>query len=151
MCKVRNVRKLDIRKTLPALVCISILLIVGGCDREHNDNMTKRNDIDKSNIVKPERIYIKVTRSANYEDDFKNSVKRGDLRFVGLMGYALSVPGVPDFEEKYSRSNGVKIIEGTSDSYNNTAELLENEFYEEYAKRYNALLLEYLAASVRNK
>jgi hypothetical protein len=62
-----------------------------------------------------------------------------------VMGFALEVPGVPDYYESYSAAHGVKVIAGTSDSPADSADLAWQEFAEDYARRYNALLLQHLS------
>jgi hypothetical protein len=58
-----------------------------------------------------------------------------------VAGYALDVPGVADYQTRYLRTNGVKVIAGTSD----VGDLAFNEAARKYARRYNAQLLEYLS------
>lgn len=105
-----------------------------------NDDTTQR----EAQGMTPERVYIQVSDTASFREDFEEAVKNGDTRFVGVMGYSLEVPGVPDYEEKYSKSHGVKVIEGTSDSYPDSASLARNVFYRDYATGYNELLLRHL-------
>jgi len=52
---------------------------------------------------------------ANPEKDCQRAIARHDLCFVGVAGYALDVPGVADYQTRYWKSNGVKVIAGTSD------------------------------------
>jgi hypothetical protein len=78
---------------------------------------------------------------ANPERDCQRAIARNDFRFVGVAGYALDVPGVPDYQTRYWKSNGVKVIAGTSD----VGQRDFNEAARAYARRYNAALLKYLA------
>jgi hypothetical protein len=78
---------------------------------------------------------------ANPEKDCQRAIARHDLRFVGVAGYALDVPGVADYQTRYWKSNGVKVITGTSD----IGEREFNDAARAYASRYNAALLKYLA------
>ena len=83
-------------------------------------------------------------KSADPEVDVQVAMRKGDYRFVGLMGYALEVPGINqrEFQEKYRDQYGVKTIEGTSD-YLETPEIGELWLLgRRYAERYNRLLLE---------
>ena len=91
------------------------------------------------------RSFIKVTENADFQSDFNKSIEQGDYRFVGIMAFSLVVPGVPDFDEKFSKSYGIKIIEGTTDSVEDSVALRIAIFKNEYATSYNKLLLEYLS------
>ena len=78
---------------------------------------------------------------ANPEKDCQRAIARHDLRFVGVAGLALDVPGVADYQTRYWKTNGVKIIAGTSD-----VGLRDfNEAARADATRYNAALLKCLA------
>jgi hypothetical protein len=92
----------------------------------------------------PELTYIKISDSAKYNEDLLAALARGDTRFVGIMGYSLEVPGVPDYVEKYDKTYGVKIIKGTSDSYSDSSGLSQSVFFRDYAEGYNKLLLNHI-------
>jgi hypothetical protein len=87
------------------------------------------------------RISVSHPKSANPEQDCTRAIGRHDFRFVGVAGYALDVPGVPDYQTRYWKTNGVKVIRGTSD----VGDLGFNESARKYARRYNAHLLKYLS------
>jgi hypothetical protein len=95
-------------------------------------------------LVSPERIYIGVSDTARFKDDFKHALENRDYRFVGVMGYALEIPGVSNYFELYSKVNGVKVIEGTSDHYPDSLSLVQAIYFRDYAQGYNLLLLDYL-------
>ena len=65
----------------------------------------------------------------------------GDLRFLGVYDYALSVPGVPDYHEEYWPRRGVLPIPGTSDFPHSERESELNDQARAYALEYNRLLL----------
>jgi hypothetical protein len=71
----------------------------------------------------------------------QRAVGRHGLRFVGVAGYALDVPGVADYQTRYWKTNGVKVIAKTSD----VGDFAFNEAARKYAQRYNAQLLKYLS------
>ena len=80
---------------------------------------------------------LKRIEFADPAADLELAMENGDCRFIGIMGYALEVPG------KYWRSSyGVRVIEGTSDV------IISPEYgrllgiARRYAERYNQLLLE---------
>ena len=92
--------------------------------------------------------YIKIAVTANPTNDFKLAIATNDVRFVGYMGYALVVPGVTNYYGGYDKSNGVKIIAGTSDVVSPTS--FPSDLADRYASAYNALLLQYEFASARD-
>lgn len=81
-------------------------------------------------------------RIADPATDLETATKHGDYRFVGLMGYALIVPGVDKdlFHKSYEHKFGSKVIKGTSDYF----EIPEQEelvrIGTAYAEQYNRLL-----------
>ncbi len=87
------------------------------------------------------RITVRHPDTANAEEDCRRAISRHDLRFVGVPGYALDVPGVPDYHNRCWKTNGVKVIAGTSD----VGDIAFNETARKYARRYNAELVKYLS------
>ena len=79
--------------------------------------------------------------TANSEEDCRRAIAHHDLRFVGVAGAALDVPGVADYQTRYWNTPGVKVIARTSD----VGDLAFNEAARKYARRYNAQLLKYLS------
>lgn len=92
---------------------------------------------------------IRNLEHADAKKDLKKALKKGDKRFIGVMGYGLWVPGL-DGEGSVSRSEyyrkkyGVQAVEGTSDNMRNQDIENLNVLAEKYARQYNKLLLEYL-------
>lgn len=76
--------------------------------------------------------------------DLQGAISVNDLRFIGIMGYALEVPGVEHYHERYASSSGVKIVEGTSDVIYGVEHRRLIDIAREYAEKYNRLLLRYL-------
>jgi hypothetical protein len=87
------------------------------------------------------KIQIAHPEKANPERDCEKAIRNGDVRFVGVAGYALDVPGVTEYYPRYWKKNGVKVIAGTSDVGNRPF----NRAARVYAERYNAALLKHLA------
>lgn len=100
---------------------------VCGCQSTDSNNST----IDVG------RLYV-----ADPLDDFRKSVENKDYRFVGIYGYALSVPGVNPICIDPDRD--VKLIEGTSDTYSSYEEEKFNVVARVYADHYNFQLKQYL-------
>lgn len=78
--------------------------------------------------------------------DFRHHVReKHDIRFVAIYGFATIVPGTDEAgDSKLIRQRGVRYIEGTSDTPASPEEQRLNDKAEEYAERYNAMLLKYL-------
>jgi len=93
------------------------------------------------------RITALHPETANPEQDCRRAIGRHDLRFVGVAGYALDVPGVADYQTRYWKTNGVKVIARTSE----VGDLAFNEAARKYARRYNAQLLKYLSTHRTSK
>ncbi len=77
--------------------------------------------------------------------DCKRSIGKHDMRFVGMLSFAVFVPGVEDYTDRYSTTNGVKIIKGTTDTPEGEQEIRFQDRAEIYAEAYNRCLLKYLA------
>src|SRR4030043_986121 len=107
-------------RSLLFIVCVLLILIVA-CTNNKDKHETIIKDSTSNNqsclcskSITTERVYIKVDTSAVPGKDLKIAIKNGDCRFVGIAKFALDVPGVSNYEEVYSKTNGVKIIEATS-------------------------------------
>src|SRR5260370_42131326 len=84
-------------------------------------------------ITDSPQITVSHPETANPEEDCRRAIGRHDLRFVGVASYALDVPGVADYQTRYWKTNGVKVIARTSD----VGDLAFNEVARKYARRYN--------------
>ena len=83
--------------------------------------------------------------SADVEAEVSTAIAMGDCRFVGVYGLGLSVPGVPDYHERYKATHGLRIIENTSDAIESDSHMRLQRAARAYAKRYNLALLQKLA------
>lgn len=75
------------------------------------------------------------------EDRLESALGAGDVRFLGVYGYALEVPGVPKSETDRISKNGTLPIPGTSDALVSEEHGTLNDEAREYAAQYNGLLL----------
>jgi hypothetical protein len=73
--------------------------------------------------------------------EFRRYEKEANGRFLGVLGFALAVPGVEDFERNYSYAKDVFVIPKTSDSFQSQEELDYNRRAEEFARLYNRQIL----------
>ncbi len=83
---------------------------------------------------------------ANPEIDLKRSIANNDLRFIGIMGLALELPGVETIEKYtlYKKIYGIKVIRGTSDVVINEEHRRLQDIARKYASVYNRMLSKYV-------
>jgi hypothetical protein len=86
---------------------------------------------------------------ADPQRDLAAALARGDQRFVGLHGYADSVPGFDSPYEDLPKRYGVRYLRGTSDAMTSEEDHRLNDLADQYAKKYNALLLQHLRRGSR--
>jgi hypothetical protein len=79
--------------------------------------------------------------ASNPVADFAAAKKKGDRRFLAIMGYAKTVPGVPEYDKKYAKYVGTKLIPGTTDAVLNEEHRKILDAVQRYAERYNKLVL----------
>jgi hypothetical protein len=70
--------------------------------------------------------------------------ERGDHRFIGVYGFAPYTPGVPKTAADLVKANGLRYLGGTSDAIESKEHGQAVEKATDYARRYNAALLEKL-------
>lgn len=116
------------------LFAILIFHIIGGCGKEDNQKETQLPD---------ELLRI---ANANPEDDLKEAIRQKDFRFLGVHGYSLDIPGIPDsmYVHLYSDSSKVRVIKGTTDAITSEQQGKLQPIAWKYARAYNTLLLNYL-------
>jgi hypothetical protein len=98
-------------------------------ERNHDEN-----DIDTQ---------IFALKESHAREDALQSARSGDLRFVGVMGIDVILPGVGDGAAKL-KEYGAKVISGTSDHREDAKSGDLNEVAYEYAKSYNLTLSAFL-------
>lgn len=83
---------------------------------------------------------------ADVNADFRHHVvQKHDTRFIGVYGYAATIPAVDEaLKPRLMHQHRVRFIEGTSDAITSPeyGRLVDKAY--DYAKRYNTLLLHYL-------
>ena len=77
------------------------------------------------------------------------ALRRRDWRFIGIQGYAVSVPGVPDRDPLYPAQVAMNVVSGTSDGVWAPEVARLNRAGWAYAERYNRLLLRELRRARR--
>ena len=90
-------------------------------------------------------IELRRLIDASPTDDAKEAIRRNDLRFLAARGYALTVPGIDDYHERFSEKYKYRIIEGTTDTPKDNEGFRLQDRAIEYAKSYNLVIRDYLA------
>ncbi|RYG93927.1 MAG: hypothetical protein EON58_17345 [Alphaproteobacteria bacterium] len=76
----------------------------------------------------------------------RKAIKKHNLRFLGVAGYSVSIPGVPDeYDNPLVKKRGVHVIAGTSDYRQSDEHDRLQSVAADYAERYNRLLMAYLS------
>jgi hypothetical protein len=89
-------------------------------------------------------VEFALPSNADASGDVEQAVAQGDLRFVGVWGFAVDLPGLNDADKALVTSQGIKVISGTSDAASDAAQARLNTRAEEYATIYNSFLKDYL-------
>ena len=113
------------------IVLTAFLLLITNSDRR---------ELKATGLPNPE---LRKMENANAENDFREAITNHDLRFVGMMGYSLIIPGVEDLEKYrlYRKHFGVRVIEGTSDVIISEEHRHLQGLAYNYALQYNKLLI----------
>jgi hypothetical protein len=114
-------------------VSCRVALVVAICFAFDSPRAAARDKTAEISLSHPERRDAKA--------DCESAIKRGDLRFVAVMGVAMEAPGGEKCSHLYE-SNGVKVIAGTSDVH--PVGDVFNKNAREYARKYNAALCDYI-------
>jgi hypothetical protein len=89
-------------------------------------------------------VELRAFISVPVRDRLDSALGAHDLRFLGVYGYSLEVPGVPETEAARISKNGVLAIPGTSDAVVSEEHGTLDEKARAYATEYNALLVRHL-------
>ena len=93
-------------------------------------------------------LLLGAMADADPATDLRQAISRHDLRFIGIYGFSLSVPGTPrDGFNLLVGLKGINAVEGTSDTPQTEGESRLQDRAERYALRYNQSLLRFLKQS----
>lgn len=99
-------------------------------------------------VLSAEREIIESLRwveSANPLEDVKEAISKKDYRFIGIAGRRIKVRGIPDDKYfEYTEKYGINVMKGTSDITYGDEHLRLIRLAEDYAKKYNQVLLRHL-------
>ena len=96
---------------------------------------------NRSAVQNPSLTELRKLRTENAISDARKSADSKDFRFLAVQGYALTVPGVREDLIRVQSTYGIKIIEGTSDTFNSPEERQLNANARAYAEKYNQTIV----------
>src|SRR5205823_8479137 len=86
---------------------------------------------------------LKKLAKSDPAEDFAAAEKKGDITLFAIMGYAKVVPGVPEYDKKYAKYIGTKLIPGTTDAITSREQGKVLDDVQTYAEKYNKLVIAY--------
>ena len=96
----------------------------------------------ESNSPSPEADQLRTFLEVAPEERLAAANRRGELQLLGVQGFALTIPGIDEPEaSRYRDRYGVLPIPGTTDTPESPEHERLNRQAEDYATRYNRLLL----------
>jgi hypothetical protein len=84
---------------------------------------------------------LEYLRNTNPDTLAQDAIKRDSLYFLGTYGYSIQVPGISDYESHWRDRVPLKMIEGTSDAITSKEVSELNRVADDYAKRFNIIIL----------
>lgn len=134
-------------------VCILIAAFLPGAivpvlghPRESNGDGGRRHVPDEAVLDR-----LRKLAQSDPAEDFAAAKRNGDRRFLAIMGYAKTVPGVPDYDKKYAKYLDAKMIPGTTDAILTREQGKVLDAVQSYAERYNKLALDDLLKRLSKK
>ncbi len=124
-------------KLWPALQICLVTIFCSSCT--NHEKATIGSHIETNSIE------LESLKDANPTHDANEAIGRNDLRFLAVMGYTITVPGIDDYHQRFSAKYKYRIIEGTSDTPRNGEDRKLQNIAIEYAKSYNLVIRDYLA------
>jgi len=109
-----------------------------------NKSISTRSLLDQP--ISPIPFELRRMDSADVNADLVDAIREKDLRFVGIYGVAIAVPGITEEGARFcvEHREWLKMIEGTSDAITSKEQGRLQLLAEKYASQYNTNLFEYL-------
>jgi hypothetical protein len=121
---------------------ILIIAVVGIFSCKSKEDSPRNIEAD---LAKREIIRRSIALLQNNPDSMALSeLKRDSIYFLGVMGYALDVPGVDNYYKNFSDHVPVKVIEGTGDFITSKEVAILNDMARKYCLRYNNVVLRWI-------
>ena len=121
-------------RLLLAMVLSSVLGACGPTSKQSDDGPH-----DSAAAVTADSVVALVP-----EREFEKAVSRGDLRPIGVCGYACLSVGIEPADRGILPTDSMIIVPGTGDAISGPGMARLNEVADTFATRYNRLLIQYL-------
>jgi hypothetical protein len=122
---------------IPRLIILcSVIFVLSSCNKK--EDKFSQEKVDAQSIVLQSLDWLK---NANAAYDANQAIKKDSIYFIGVLGYAMDVPGVQEYYSLYENKIPVKIIRGTGDAIISTEMRELNSLAHEYAMQFNAIIL----------
>ena len=127
---------MDVLKLLPTYLAVAFLCASAHAEPtryEADESMPTECEIPKS---------LRSLEDQNPESDARAAIEKLELRFLGVYGFTLMIPGLSNEEESCAKSRYLAIgIDGTSDAIMCREHYRLQSVAREYARRYNQVIL----------
>src|ERR1700731_2674050 len=127
--------RIFIRKIVITVLNVTMVAMIFS-NRSHGEERGNSNE---------EVANLRALAASDPKADFAAAKMKGDLRFLAMIGYSRFVPGVPDYDRKYSKVVGLRMIRGTTDAITSDEQRHLQDAVQSYAERYNKLVVDYLS------
>ena len=108
-------------------------------------NLLQASDIKSKSTESILMEELKKFNLKNPKQDVAKNLKNNDMRFIGVYGFVIMLPGIPDeYKFKIAKQYGIRAIEGTSDKIESSlhSNLISSAYG--YAYEYNQALVKAL-------
>jgi hypothetical protein len=127
-----------IKKILFTLILISIF----GCAKEKVQPKVALDEREKHHVEV--QLSLAMLKNSNPDSLAQKAIMADSIYFICVYGYAIEVPGVNDYEERYQNKVPVRVIPGTSDALYSEEDKELAAIANNYAKRFNGIILNHL-------
>jgi len=125
-------------KLLLTLAACCVVAI--GCKDEQRNQVVTR----KYRLEGPPALLVDLLE-AGPTNAFEKAILTNNFNFLGVMGYSVVVPGIPqDLSELYRRKGQVSVLPGTGDEILYSSQMVYMEQAMTFSSNYNRLLLRFL-------
>jgi hypothetical protein len=112
-------------------IILVLLAALPICDVAFADKSADNMKVEDVMHLKPEKAEV----------DARQALAHGDTRLLAVYGYTVEVPGVRANAGELKVKYGLRMLEGTTDSYKNDRDRQMNENARRYASIYNRIVV----------
>jgi hypothetical protein len=130
----------DMKKYMRTLCVLLIANFLFGCSDKPMEMQVGFRTIDGDPVGSESLSLLEqyeALKSANATQDARSAFKSGDRRWAGVVGIALTVPGV----EHELADSEIKVVQWSTDSFVDELHLEVDDLANDYATAYNAELM----------